>query len=341
MKDNEIEYIEVGRTKLTDRSLNEIVYRIKSRYGLDVVSIEETKDGYVFIGKHNFTIGDVTYNPYSHTYDPFNFHRGVVESIQAKDRELQKHREANKRKQYRLQKNIKIGVAFTLAGVIALTSLGVIKSHNEKANETIVPDTGIVAQESHLNTFASSNDLILLSWANYAMSGLGDTCDNSPYESFQSIKGDVYANMFVPIMSSYYNYLDMIDSGLPHDIVGDSIARNHQDFRNNAKKFNDYLGEQYFGEYTFENSPYADAIVMDESGKVISTTGDITGELQDEEGKVITFDSDNIKVYIKATSIPGQNFTLENLPTDAVLHNGDAYVLASHLYDDLSQEMSK
>jgi len=133
----------------------------------------------------------------------------------------------------------------------------------------------------------------------------------------------------------------MIDSGLPHDIVGDSIARNHQDFRNNAKKFNDYLGEQYFGEYTFENSPYADAIVMDESGKVISTTGDITGELQDEEGKVITFDSDNIKVYIKATSIPGQNFTLENLPTDAVLHNGDAYVLASHLYDDLSQEMSK
>lgn len=340
MKD-ELEYMEVGRIKLTDRTLNEIANRVEERYGLDVLEIAQSSEGYVLKGKYGFTIGDITYNPSRGAYNSFNFHHGVKESIEAKDNAIRARKQNEKRRQYKLQRNIKIGTALTAAGLTALIGFGVIKAHF--SNTPVTPETErpeIVAQVDHLNTLKSSNDLILVEWANYAMGGVSSECQNSEYEAVQSMRDDVYANIFVPVMSNYYNYLDMLDSGLPADIIGTSVENNHSTFRNSVYDFDEYL-DGSFAKYTFQSSPYADAIVMDGQGNVINTSGSLQGELKDSEGQIITFDDTTASVYIKATSIPGQDFKLDSLPEDAVIYNGEAYVLSTHLTQTQDKNMNK
>lgn len=338
--DNGLEYIPVGRIKLTDRTLDEITRHVEEKYGVKVLGITETKEGYVFKGKYGFTIGDIIYNPYAESYGSFNFHNGVKESIAARDRAKEAKRQAENKRRFALQKGAKIGLSLTLAGTLVLASLGVIKYFNNKKNS--LPETNsptIAAEVDHLNTVKSANDLILLSWANYAMGGVSEKCLDSEYVGVQAIKDDVYANIFVPIMTDYYVYIDKLDSELPRDIVGERIDKSHASFRNKVADFDSYLTEN-FNNLTFASSPYADAIVMDEMDQVITSTSPLQGELLDNEGKAITID-DNARIYIRLASIEGHEYTLDNLPEDAIIYNGEAYVLEGHLYNDLTQKMNK
>lgn len=332
-RNNEFEFLNLSRFKLTERRLNEICDSVKERYGLDVKEILETDNGYVFKGNYGFTIGDVTYDTVTGTYRPFNFHRGVVESIRERDEAIRARRAQERKRKYKVQRNVKIGTAITAAGLVVLVGLGVVKGLNSTPNVPDSSQVGIVSEVEDLQSIRDVNDLILIDWANFAINGLSEACDRSEYEFFKSEKETAYANLYVPIMSNYYNYLDMIDSGLPQEMVGSSIQNNHDSFRNSAYSFNDYLGGDYFSEFEFKNTPFASAIVVDSQGRVVDTTGEIHGELVDGEGKVITFDDSTAKVYVKASAVPGQNYDISSLPEDAVVFEGEAYVAASHLND--------
>lgn len=332
-KNNDFEYLGLGKFKLTERRLNEICDSVKKRYGLDVKEILETENGYVFKGKYGFTIGDLNYDIVTGMYKPFNFHHGVVESIQQKDESIRRRRAQERRRNYKIQRGAKIGVALTTAGLVALIGLGVVKNMPSTPKAPDSSKVGIVNEIDDVQSIKNVNDLIVLDWVNYAIGGLSDACEQSEYEFFKTEKETAYSNLFVPIMNSYYNYLDMLDSGLPQELAGSSVQSYHSSFRENAYSFNEYLSEGYFSEYTFKNTPFASAIVVDSQGNVVSKIGENFGELVDEEGKVITYDETTAKVYVKASSIPGQNYEINNLPEDAIVFEGEAYVSANHLYD--------
>ncbi len=325
-----------GRFKLKQKVLDEISKRIEEKYGLKVIDIMETEFGYIFKGKYGFTIGDVTYNFGKEDYEVFNYHNGVKESIESRDKIVQERRKHPIRRSYRVQRNIAIGVAITMAGVVALTSLGVIKPLNKKQDD--LNEVGIVTNVAKLNTIYSASDLILVEWSNYAIAGVRDY--ETEIEYLNTVKDDIYFNLFAPTMSTYYNYLDWLDSDLPDELIGTSIERTHADFRENALRFDEYLSTSPFREYTFDNSPFANALVVDSNGQNLKSSDGNNGELKDDSGKVVTYD-DSYKLYVTAISVKGSDFSISNLPDDTIIRNGEAYVSVNHLFESLNNSKTK
>ena len=69
------------RFPLTDRAIETIINSIKEDYGLVVREVKETENGYLFIGRYGFTIGDVTFDESIKKYREFNYHEGVKDRI--------------------------------------------------------------------------------------------------------------------------------------------------------------------------------------------------------------------------------------------------------------------
>ena len=106
----------------------------------------------------------------------------------------------------------------------------------------------------------------------------------------------------------------------------------------------------YFNNLNFERSPYATGAVVDENGLVLlnlSSTADgyalpngkivpsgLAGELYDNSGELINAnDIDKYDVLIPAVTVKDNNYSISNMPDDAITINGITYVSASHLDD--------
>lgn len=332
--DLNLDFIATRRYKLTESTLNDVADEIQRSYGLEVLEILETEEGYVFRGKYGFTIGDLTYDSQRGGYKSFNYHRGVKENIREKDEQKKR---ASRQRKYKVQRNKRIGVALTAGAVALFVSIGVIKGLTTEQPHKETIRTENVAVATHLNTIDNANDLILVAWANYAMGEVTEFCENSEIDVFQGMNTDVYANVFAPVMMNYYNYLDCVDSPLPSDIIGSSLEANHSSFRSSAVAFNEYLKTMNFTSCTFANSPFADAVVFDASGKAVVASDRYKGEVNSADGKLITYDDSGYSLYIRAVDVPDNNYSITNLPDDARLYNGETYVDYMHLYQ--SQEL--
>ncbi len=328
INDNNLEFVANKRYRVSEGTLKEITEEIHKKYGIDVVEILENDEGYVFRGKYGFTIGDLTYDTNNGVYKDFNYHRGVVESIKEREKRMKK------RRQYKIQRNKRIGLAFTAAGMAALIGIGVIKSVDKMSEIKDPVSVETVAIEKHLNTIDNANDLVLIDWANYAMGSFRDYCAGSNIDAINSLDSTVYADIYVPVMSSYYNYLDCLDSLIPAEIVAESLEKNHNQFRNSAKEFNDYLISINLSQFSFEQSPFSDAIVFDKTGKLVESYKRFTGEVMGSDGELVTYDGDRAyTIYVQATDVPGNDFAINNLPDDARLFNGETYVDLEHFTD--------
>lgn len=337
--DLNLDFIVSRRYKLTESTLNEVADEIQKKYDIEVLGIVETEDGYVFRGKYDFTIGDLTYDIKQGRYSKFNYHRGVKESIKEKDAAMKR---ASRRK-YKVQRK-RIGVALTASAVALFVGIGVIKGINNNNQKTETIRTESVAVASHLNTIHDANDLILVAWANYAMGGVTDFCESSELDVLQGMNKEVYINIFAPIMSSYYNYLDCVDSPLPEDIIGSSLENNHEAFRQHVITLNEQLKAMNLNSYTFASSPFADAVVFDENGNIVVSNERYKGEVKNADGDLVTYDGDeNYNIYIRAVDVPNNNYSITNLPADAKLYNGETYVDYTHLFkvNEVDQKVSK
>ncbi|MDE5888467.1 MAG: hypothetical protein K2H20_00435 [Bacilli bacterium] len=332
-KDNELnlDFIITRRYKLTESTLNEVADEIQRTYGVEVLGIVETEEGYVFRGKYDFTIGDLTFDSKRGGYQTFNYHRGVKESIKEKDAEMAK---ASRQRRYKVQRNKILGTALTAGAVALFITIGVIKATNTNQPQTTLDRNETVAVVNHLNTIDNANDLLLLAWANYAMGEVSDFCESSEIDALREMRPDIYSNVFVPVMTDYYKYLDYVDSPLPEEIIGESLKSTHSSFRNSVIEFNEYLKSMNFNSFTFANSPFADAVVFDKSGEVALAGDRFEGEVKTSDGELLTYDEESYSVYIRAVDVPNNNYSITNVPEDAKLFNGETYVDYTHLYNN-------
>ena len=334
IKDNDLDldFIMNRRFKLLDRTLEEVADKVQNQYGVEVLEILETDEGYVFKGKYGYTIGDLTFDEKNGRYKAFNYHRGVVESINERDKKV------TARRKYKVQRNKRIGVAFTATALIALAGIGVIKGMDYKNNHNDLNSESIevsFAERTPINTVNNANDLLLVAWSNYAMGEVSDFCCDTEIDALQGLEKDVYTNVFAPVMMDYYNYLDYIDSPLPEDIIGESLKNSHSQFRNSVLLFDEHLKDLNFISYTFASSPFAYAIILDQDGNKVEKNGQLDGEVVTKDGALITFDGEqSYSVYIRGIDVPNNDYSITNMPSDAKLIDGEIYVDYIHLFQN-------
>lgn len=338
--------------RLTDNSLDKIRVSLAKAINCRVEEINVSYDanrGYYFYGPYDICVADLLFE--GSEYRGVQIYGGIVEDLkvqleeerrrvadETRKREIRERRERqeqirkdkrNKKIKFVLQKYVVCGVMITSLGAGVLVGVGAI--HKAVTKEP----TAIVQQEPDLNTVANANDLILFSWANHAMSELSEIANDSEYDQTRSTAENMRVDYFTPIMSSYYTYLEEGMLDLPVELTGDSIRTNHNSFRNNAYLFDEELQGSVFSECSFSNSPFANAIVVDAYGKIVSgVDGGLFGEVYDSNGELITFESEmGYSIFIRAQDVPGNDYGTSNYPEDAIMYKGVAYVNASHLND--------
>lgn len=344
--ESEITFSFYDGRKMTGNSRVGMENRLKDFYKEKVLGYvfyyQPTEDVAIPIADYYFMDGK--YRPilaYSATIDNLRLelHQERVEAErEAKRREIRRRQEIkerarkdarNKKVKYVLQKFVAPGVAITVGGMIVLSSIGAI--HNAFTKDPIP----IVQQESDLYTVANANDILLFSWANYAMGELSELAANSENEHIYNLSEDMRVNYFTPIMREYYNYVEEGLLDLPIELTGEAIKTQHNSFRNNAYLFDEELQDRGFKNCTFANSPYANAIVVDAYGQIVTgSESGLFGEVYDSKGDLVTLESEmGYTVYVRAEDVLGNDYGTSNYPDDAIMYKGVAYVSSSHLND--------
>lgn len=321
----EINYIYTKRYSLSDKVLHNVCELIKMNYGLVVNKIEENDNGYVFLTKHGYSIADLSFDFQNGSYKKLNFHMGVVE----RETEANKRDFAEKRYQkFKLQRKKMVG-RLTAGAMAVLFALGVFKALLKK--DVVKEPVAIV--EQHLNTIDSADDLVLVSWANYAMGLISDKAEASPYDYAKTQRENLYSD-FSTVMINYYNYVDQIESGLPLEFTSSLIDKYHSAFRSAVTVYNEAIANSLYPEAVFSETPYADATLLNENGESFKN-GNVSGELVDNENNVVLLDDDDTryKVYVQASDVKNNNYSLDNLPDGSLVYNGEVYVSDDYLYD--------
>ena len=329
MSNSDINFVYTNRYKLTSESLNRISENIKRAMGIEVVRIEENEHGYIFKGKYGISIGDLTFMHQQGKYRNFNYHEGAKESILKREQE-EKNR-APRRKKFKLQKNRVC--AFVVGGslLLALASTFVIKTSAVDSSNSYVSE--------HANTIVSANDLVLSSWANYAIGQVMQEAASANHDSVLDSANYLKNNFYNDAMIQYYGYIDQVESGLPSSVNGNLKDTYHNDFRNDCYLFDEALEDSYFRFTTFDDSPYADAVVYDQNGNRVVSNG-LFGESYDNDGNILLPGGDiKYTVYVKAVDVPGNDYSISNLPLDAKIINGETYVSEEHLDDFINENV--
>ena len=337
--------------RLTENSLDKIRLSLAKNVNCRVEEIHcqfDSNKGYYFYGPYDICIADLLFE--GSEYRGVQLYGGIIvdlkaqleeerkrvleenrrrlrqEQREAKERERKEER--NRKVKFVLQKYVVPGVMITTLGIGALTGIGAI--HRALTDEPVQ-----IVQEVNLNTVANANDILLFNWANYAMGELSEISRNSDYDHVMGMAEIMRTDYFTPIMSSYYSYVEEGMLDLPVELTGESIKTNHNSFRNNAYLFDEELQDRGFGDCSFKNSPFANAIVVDAYGLVVSSSdGGLFGEIYDSKGELITTESEmGFHIYVRAEDVVGNNYGTSNYPEDAIMYKGVAYVSSSHLND--------
>lgn len=352
MKDDYIDILISKPYILSDKSIEKICISLAKAINCRLEEIDVRFDkskGYYFYGPYEVCVADLLFE--AGEYRGVQIYGGIIDDLKIQlEEERKRIAEENRRKQssaaqlakenerkekrkkrnrYIIQKYVVPGVAITLGGVAVLTTIGAI--HKAVNKEPV----GIVQQEQSLNTVANANDLILFEWSTYAMNQLTDISNDSRYDGIKSAVESLRNDYFIPIMSSYYAYVEEGSLDLPLELTGESIKTNHNSFRNKAYLFDEELQDRGFKNCSFAQSPFANAIVVDYAGKVVQGTDNgLFGEVYASNGELLTLDSDmGYIIYIRAQDVVGNDYGTSNYPEDAIMYKGVAYVNVSHLYE--------
>ncbi len=321
--------------RINGESLGKIKDRLANAVGCEISEINERFDnekGYTFFGPYQTPIADLVWN---NGYDKVRRYDSSINKLRerldkdAKDAEQHRKGAHGKKTKFKLQKGVAIGVAITLAGMTALVGTGIIKL--PFVNKEPVGQEYVINR----NTIVSVDDLVLYDWLNYAMGEVTDAAYSSENEKFLADREYIYQTFFVPTMSSYYDYLSVKESDLPYELVGDAEKQHHNNYRNMAYQFDEVIQRGAFSQFSFEYSPYANAVVVDSNGDVLKGSSEgLFGEITDVNGQEVIPDGTiYYQVYVRAIDIPNNNYDLHNLPEDAIMIEGIPYVPTSHLLD--------
>lgn len=309
----------------------------------------DPKNGYRFY----FIAPDGVEKPIAHILWENNHYQKPVEYIiaidevcsmlkrqreQARERALarQEERKAKieqeKQRKFKLQKYKTVGKRVAVGALISfLVFAAGAKISDVVIDQVNAKNATVITFEQSLNSIGSANDIILAEWIDYAMSEVTDSYENSEWKDQLQYQVEyLKTSYYIPTASAYYDYVERIEADMPDLLDGDLKERYHTRFRDNAIAFNDELKAKGYNSATFSNSPFANAVVVDSLGNIV--TNDNNGVIYDSNGELI-YDRADYSIYVRANDIENNNYSLDNLPSDARFINGEAYVLISHLKD--------
>ena len=212
-------------------------------------------------------------------------------------------------------------------------------------NETSVidiPRIYIVITEEFMNGTSKFQEFILNAAKNNEIysTGIEGFRPGKDYFFFISLYDYLYGTYYVPAIASYYNYQEQLDSPIPREYS--LTSEYHGEFRNNAKCLNEELAKlPGLSVLAFENSPYADSLLVDINGDVIEKpvladggytipNGEtrqnvLAGEVSDLDGNLIRANKAGnyeILIPIEAANV---NVMLDNTRTiDGVMYISDS-----------------
>ena len=316
-------FMDNGRYPLTRGTIERIKNDIFETYGINVTRVEEDGNSYIFVSEQGIVVGDVTFIPDLGQYRKFNYHHGALE-------EINKRKNKANKKHFRLTKNEK-GVGITADSIAVLTDLGAVRVSREASNED-----DVVVEDIAETVVTDANDLVLNAWAKYAMDLVEEGLVDSDNEYARMVAGELKNKYYNSAMMNYYNYIDKIESALPKELTKDLVEKYHTAFRNDCYALDEALENSFYSYATFDESPFADAVVFDRNGSIV-TSGELVGECKNFNGDLL-LPGHEYTVYVKASLVPGNNYTLNNLPVNTRFVSGEAYVAQEHLNDFIKKD---
>lgn len=306
IKDDKIDSVS-KHVSITQDELDDISRRVGDMQGLRVKKTVNTGRGIAFIGAYGVKLAEFNYVNRTNSFEIKLNPVAKDEYYQKKEQAQRKERQKRAKRRFILQKTATVGTiaAFSVAAIIGLHSLF---SGGINVNPSGV-DTEPVAQVQTVN-LSDAEIPIVLKWADYAMGEYRDDVEASEYSEYLGYQYDeLYQNSFAPMYSSYENYYELEASGLPEEMIGNSKTNYLGKVRSYAMDINDEVSSRY----QFENTVFANAIVKD--------TGDLSH-------------ASDVEILIPLDGLKGTEYSIGNLPDDAVIHEGEVYISADHIYKD-------
>ena len=301
VKDGSIDTI--PRMEISKEEVEAATQRVNELQNLPVHGTKHTGSGISFLGPYGIVLAKFSYTDRTNSFE-----LRLNKNAQSQYREA--HRKEKNRRAIRKFVLFRV-LPFGAAAVIGVTSIvNLVKWAGEKIDLT--PDNGIGVVDVADISVADLNEVdpaIVLAWADHAMGEYRESIERSEYKDYIMGQHDnLYESSFAPMHSAYESYYEYKTSGLPQEIMGNSVETAYSRFRSNAWDLNEGLPN----DYKFENSIYAKAVILGEY----------------DEG-THAYDMD---VYVPLSEMGDTEYDVGNLPDDAVIHKGEIYVSISHLH---------
>lgn len=293
----------VPRMEISKEDVEAATQRVNELQNLPVTGTKNTGNGISFIGPYGIVLAKFTYTDRASAFE-IRLNKNAQKQYQ------EAHRKEKNRRAIRKFVVCRV-LPFGAAAVIGITSVvNLVKWAGEKIDLGSGNDIGVVdVADISIVDLNEVDPAIVLAWADHAMGEYRESIENSEYSDYIIGQYDnLYESSFGPMHSAYESYYEYKTSGLPQEIMGNSVETAYNRFRSNAGDLNDSLPSTY----KFENSIYAKAVVLGE---------------YDEDTHAY-----DMEVYVPLSEMGDTEFDVGNLPDDAVIHKGEIFVSIKHLH---------
>ena len=308
VKDENIDIVE-KKVILSKAEIEQATERVREKQNLPVTGTKVTGKGVLFVGPYDIILGKYVYSE-EHGKFELKFSKNVEENYRTQRR---------KAKQKKAVRKFVFTKALPVAGAVFIGTWGLfsfIQNANEKVNLSNNSDVSIVDVADPNALSLNNADLpIVLAWADYAMNEYYEDVNNSEFSEYKIPRYErTYQEDFLPLHSSYEAYYEVTSSGLPSEMVGETAEKSLGRVRDSAKRLNeDVPDDAKFGETVFTH-----AIIIDEDAK-----------------NKYAMDVD---IYVPLAELKNTNYSIENLPDDAIIYEGEVYVLYTHIFDKVNTD---
>ncbi len=305
VKDGNIDTVE-RRVVLTKAEIERATARVNETQKLPVRGTKTNGKGISFMGPYDIVIGKYTYSEESGRFE-LKFNRNAEKQFKIQ------HQKAKTRKAVRKFVLTKV---LPVAGVCVIAGTGIfhfIQNAGEQVDINSGMESGYVdVADVNAVTLGKADIPIVMAWADYAMGEYYNDVNNSEYrENVMPFYERTYQEDFMPLHSAYENYYELKTSGLPDEMIGESAKNNLGVVRDSAERLN----EDVPSDARFEETVFSHAIIIDEGA----------------DSKYAM----DVDVYIPLAELKGTEYTIDNLPDDAIIYEGEVYVLSTHIYDQV------
>lgn len=308
VKDGNIDTVE-RKVILTKAEIEQATARVMERQNLPVKETKTTGKGVIFVGPYDVILGKYVYSD----------ERGRFELKFSKNVEENYRNQVKKAKQKQAVRKFVLNRVLPIAGVVVIGTTGLfhlIQNANEQVNLGNSTDTSIVNVADPNALSLNNADLpIVLAWADYAMGEYYNDVNNSEYREYVMPQYErTYEEDFMPLHSSYETYYEVTSSGLPYEMIGETAENSLGRIRDCAQRVN----EDVPSDAQFEDTVFTHAIIIDEDAK-----------------NKYAMDVD---IYVPLAELKNTNYSIENLPDDAIIYEGEVYVLYTHMFDKVNTD---